>query len=547
MRRLSGFSRRPPFPVLGPEWDGPPDAWALTVLSPCDRMRLSLTQKITAAPLAVALFFTLLSFGYTVPRMRQAFEEQGQELSTAVPTVLASSLKDFLRRGDPAAVQATVDAVAREGQLAYVAVLDAKGELVAVAGPEAQTLREHRTELASASGGTALHTEGAELLDQSAPIPGGLGRVHVGFNRTAAFGRVESTLVAQRVMLVCALGVIAVLALVVSRRIVAPLNQLTSAVRRIAEHGDLREPVRIDSNDEVGQLALAVGLLVSKLKELLHQLQSSTELLSDSVEGLNESAEQQNQMVSRSAAAIQETQVTAQEIRQTALVASSSAESVIQVAERAEALRRTGEAAISESIDGLMDLRNQVEELTARIMSLGERTKQISGITETVKDLADQSHLLAVNAAIEAARSGEHGKGFAVVAREIRALADQSIRATVQVRKILFDISEAIAGTVQITAEGSQRMEAGLTQVRTSGDTLKQLTSIVEDSTASARQIARTVSQQATGIEQIFTAVNELNTLMGDTMKRIGTTSDSAVSLKMLSERVAQVVRAYRV
>jgi methyl-accepting chemotaxis protein len=82
--------------------------------------------------------------------------------------------------------------------------------------------------------------------------------------------------------------------------------------------------------------------------------------------------------------------------------------------------------------------------------------------------------------------------------------------------------------------------------VRTSGDTLRQLSSIVRDSVVSARQISNTVNQQATGIEQIFTAVNELNTVMGDTVKRIATTSESAVSLKLLSERVAAMVRDYR-
>jgi methyl-accepting chemotaxis protein len=217
------------------------------------------------------------------------------------------------------------------------------------------------------------------------------------------------------------------------------------------------------------------------------------------------------------------------------------------VARRAEELGQKGEAAVEQSVTGLADIRRAVDGIQQRLARLAESTTQIGDITETVKDLADQSHLLAVNAAIEAARSGEHGKGFAVVAREIRGLADQSIRATNQVRAILSDISEAIAGTVDITAAGTQRMEAGLTQVRTSGDTLRQLTGIVQDSTHSARQIARTVSQQATGIEQIFTAVNELNTLMGDTVNRISTTSDAAVSLKMLSERVSQVVRAYRV
>ncbi len=510
-------------------------------------MRLSLTHKITLAPIVVALLFVLLSQGYTVPRLQEAFEAQGRELSGALPTVLASALAEGMKRHAHGEVQQTLEAVARHGGVAYVAAFDADGAIVGVAGEKAQVLRDARERLLASEDGLVLQDGATELQDLMALVPGGAGRVHVGFDRTQARGRVEGALSNVGIVVLVALLVFTGAAFVISRAIVSPLVKLEAVVRRIAVHGDLREVIRIDSNDEVGQLARAVGLLVGKLKDLLHQLQSSTELLSDSVMGLTESAEQQNEMVTRHAAALQETQVTAQEIRQTALLASGSAESVIQVAERAEQLSRTGEESVAASIDGMEDVRNQVAEIAARITALGERTKQISGITETVKDLADQSHLLAVNAAIEAARSGEHGQGFAVVAREIRVLADQSIRATNQVRRILLDINQAIIGTVEITAEGTERMEAGLAQVRTSGDTLKQLTTIVEDSTAAARQIARTVSQQATGIEQIFTAVNELNTLMTDTVSRISTTSDAADSLKMLSERVSQVVRAYNV
>ncbi|WP_338866197.1 methyl-accepting chemotaxis protein [Myxococcus stipitatus] len=510
-------------------------------------MRFSLHLKIIVAPALVALSFALLSVGYTIPRMRDAFEEQGRVMSAAVPTALASAMADLLRNREQELIQATLDSVVQDGTLAYVGFADEQGRLVAVAGAHAPALRAHAGELTITKEGTSLMADDVELLNMAAAVPGGLGTVHVGFNRSEARGRIESVVVAHRLVLTAMLVVMTAMAWALSRRIVAPLGILTRVVRRIAEHGDLREPVHVSTNDEVGDLAMAVGILVGKLKELLHQLHSSTELLSDSVMGLNESATEQSQMVSRQAAALQETQVTAQEIRQTALLASNSAQSVIEVAERAEALGKTGEDAVAASIEGMVDLRSQVEQITLRIMSLSERTQQIGGITETVKDLADQSHLLAVNAAIEAARSGEHGKGFAVVAREIRALADQSIRATNQVRKILSDIAEAISSTVQITAEGTQRMEAGLTQARASGDTLRQLTTIVQDSTASARQIALTVNQQATGIEQIFTAVNELNALMGDTVKRISSTNDSAVSLKMLSERVAEVVRAYRV
>ncbi|MBJ6765630.1 methyl-accepting chemotaxis protein [Myxococcaceae bacterium JPH2] len=510
-------------------------------------MRLSLSQKLTLAPLAVALFFSVLSFGYLIPRLSAAFEDQAREVGMGLPSALASTLVESLSAREYATIQSAIDSVSRSGKVAYVAVFNGAGQLVAVSGDHANAMRELRERLAKAENGALFHVRDSELLDLSATVAGGSGSVHVGFDRTAARSKVEAITAKVSVVLVLALVVFGVVGVVTGRRIAAPLVQLTEVAWRIAEKGDLRVPVEIHSTDEVGQLARAFSMMVGKLKDLLQQLQSSSEALRSSVSHLTDSAGKQNEMVARHAAALQETQVTAQEIRQTSSMASRSAEAVIEVAERAEALGRTGESAISASIDGLVNLRTQVEQIAERIMALGERTEQISGITETVKDLADQSHLLAVNAAIEAARSGEHGKGFAVVAREIRGLADQSIRATNQVRQILADISTAIIATVEITAAGTQRMESGLAQVRTSGDTLTQLSSIVRDSVVSARQIAQTVNQQATGIEQIFTAVNELNVVMGDTVKRISTTSDSAQALKTLSERVAEVVSDYRI
>ncbi|RKH46470.1 methyl-accepting chemotaxis protein [Corallococcus sicarius] len=509
-------------------------------------MRLSLSQKLSLAPLLVALFFTVLFFGYLIPRLSSAFEDQGREVGVALPVALASTLSGVMASGQTESLQPLLEPVTRSGKVAYVAVFDGSGQLRAVAGEYGPAMRELRDRLSRAQGDATFYVRDAELLDLSSRMANGAGSVHVGLNRSAARAQVKAITTGVSVVVLLALVAFVVAGVVLARRVAMPLVQLTEAAQRIAEHGDLREMVRIESTDEVGQLAGAFTLMVSKVKDLLQQLQQSSDMLKGSVEHLNDSAGRQNEMVSRHAAALQETQVTAQEIRQTSVVASRAAEAVIDVAERAEALGKTGEGAITDSIDGLVDLRSQVEQIAERIMALGERTEQISGITETVKDLADQSHLLAVNAAIEAARSGEHGKGFAVVAREIRGLADQSIRATNQVRGILADISTAIFATVEITAAGTQRMESALAQVRTSGDTLRQLSSIVRDSVVSARQISQTVNQQATGIEQIFTAVNELNAVMGDTVKRISTTSESAVSLKMLSERVAGMVKDYR-
>ncbi|HEU5217452.1 MAG TPA: methyl-accepting chemotaxis protein, partial [Gemmatimonadales bacterium] len=198
-------------------------------------------------------------------------------------------------------------------------------------------------------------------------------------------------------------------------------------------------------------------------------------------------------------------------------------------------------------LTGMSDLRQRVEEISQKIVQLNERTLQIGGITQTVKDLADQSNMLALNAAIEAVRSGEHGKGFAVVAREIRSLADQSIKATDRVREILEDISTAIRSAVQSTEKGAVRMEAGLVQVRTSGENLRELSNIVKDNSAAVRQIAAAVNQQNAGITQIFTAVTDLSRMMEESIARLGSTTDAAVTLREVANRVQQMVKSYRV
>ena len=161
--------------------------------------------------------------------------------------------------------------------------------------------------------------------------------------------------------------------------------------------------------------------------------------------------------------------------------------------------------------------------------------------------MADRSNMLALNAAIEAVRSGEHGKGFSVVAKEIRTLANQSIHSTDQVRNILEDISQAILDTVKLSEQGQTRVEQGLVQARTSGESLQALTGIVQDSMGSVRQIAGAVSQQNAGITQIFTAVTDLSGMMNDTLEGLQATQRVTRALQEVSDQMQKVARSYRV
>ncbi|WP_257448523.1 methyl-accepting chemotaxis protein [Archangium lipolyticum] len=393
-----------------------------------------------------------------------------------------------------------------------------------------------------------LDTGKQEVIDLALPLSGGVrGVVHVGMKYEAIDGQVDMLLLNMALLgLLLAAGGAGAAALL-SRSVVGPLRELTDVAAHIVESGDLTRPIQVKGSDEVSQLAHSFEQMVSRLRGVTQNLQQAAGALKGATEQLNNSAADQSQTVSRQASALQETQVTAQEIRQTSLLAAQKADSVLSVAERADELSRTGEAALEQTLVGLNDIRIQVQEIAQKILELGERTVQIGSITQTVKDLADQSNMLALNAAIEAVRSGEHGKGFGVVAREIRALADQSIESTDRVRELLDDIGNSVSVAVRITERGSQRMEAGLEQVRTYGKNLRELSSIIQDNAAAVRQIAAAVGQQNVGINQITTAVSDLSKMMDETVSRIGATGEAATTLQVIADQLNSAVKTYRV
>lgn len=337
-----------------------------------------------------------------------------------------------------------------------------------------------------------------------------------------------------------------VLSLAIEKRVIGPLVALRAVSARIVEHGDLTQKIDIRSHDEIGDLAASFNKLVEKLRRIPISLGEATDVLTRSVANLQVTSQEQSSTITRQSAALQETAVTAQQIRQTSAAAAQRAASVMEVVARADEVSRLGEQSIESSLGGLSEIGSTVQSITGQIALLAERTLQISGVTATVKDLADQSNMLALNAAIEAVRSGEHGKGFAVVAREIRSLADQSIRATARVREILDDVSRAIAETANMVAHGQRRMESGIAQVRASGDTLRNLSQMVKDSSGAVRDIASSVAQQNNGIGQIFSAIRDLNSIMEDATRRLDSNDRAVSDLKDVSDRVSGIVDTYR-
>jgi methyl-accepting chemotaxis protein len=311
-----------------------------------------------------------------------------------------------------------------------------------------------------------------------------------------------------------------------------PLRNLSEAALRIAE-GDLTQQVRIETHDEVGVLAASFQRMVARLRELVGTLKNAANELAIAAEQLSDHTRAQSSMLERQASGVAETSSTTRELDQTSSVAASRAASVLEVARHAVEMSEAGRAAAERSAGELQRIQASVESIVGQSSHLLEQARQVGDIVETVRDLATQSHVLSLNASIEAVKAGEAGKSFGVVAHEVRALAEQSGQSAATIGKIVEDMLAAVQSTRDTTERGSQGMVGSLAQIRASGDSLREIGGIVRETSDAALQIAAAVQQQSTGIGQIAVAMRDLDKGMEETVGRIR-------SLELSSQQIAE-------
>jgi methyl-accepting chemotaxis protein len=332
----------------------------------------------------------------------------------------------------------------------------------------------------------------------------------------------------------------------VVRRTLAPLSELSATAARVVAEGDFRTPLEARSQDEIGRLTGSFAALMAQTRSLLLALRNSSEQLESASAQLAESASVQNEAVSQQAVALHETQMAAQQLQEASRAAAKRVEAIQREAERASVHGQEGEAAVSGSVGGLTHIRSHVEQMGRTISELHQRTRQVGDITRTVKDLADQSNVLALNASIEAARSGETGRSFAVVAREMRSLADQSAGATTRVQAILGDIGRAISDAVRTSEGGAREVEGGLEQVRAAGESLRSLATIIQNNGQTVKSIADAVSQQDAGIAELFIALSSMADSADQVVDRMAASEQAAIQLSNVSSELGSIVGRYQ-
>jgi methyl-accepting chemotaxis protein len=288
----------------------------------------------------------------------------------------------------------------------------------------------------------------------------------------------------------------------------------------------------------IGGLAISLYLsraITRQLRETIAQLTSSSaEILATTTQVASGSAE--------TATAVSETTATVEEVKQTVQLANQKAKQVSDSAQQVAKVSQTGRQAVEALIAGMARIREQTASAAESIVRLSEHGQVIGEIILTVNDLAEQSNLLAVNAAIEATKAGEQGKGFVVVAQEIKSLAEQSKQATAQVRAILGDIQKATGAAVMATDLSGKAVAEGVQQSDVAGEAIRMLAESIAEAAQAALQIAASSQQQMVGMDQVALAMENIKLASKQNMAGTKQAEVAALNLHELGAKLKQLV-----
>ncbi|HVT04544.1 MAG TPA: CHASE3 domain-containing protein [Thermoanaerobaculia bacterium] len=326
-------------------------------------------------------------------------------------------------------------------------------------------------------------------------------------------------------------------------RMTASLRAMATIAEQIAA-GDLRSVVTPQSSADV--LGNAFARMIEDLRNQIREMLEGANVLGSAASEIVSSTSQLASSASESAAAVSETTTTVEEVRQTAQVASQKAKLVSDSAQRAAQVSQSGRKSADDVVTGMNRIRQQMEAIAVSMVRLSEQSQAIGQIIATVEDIATQSNLLAVNAAIEAAKAGEHGKGFGVVAQEVKSLAEQSRQATNQVRTILGDIQKATGAAVMATEEGGKAVEAGTRQTEVAGGSIQALAGSVNDAAQAATQIAASSQEQLVGVDQVAGAMESIRQASTQNVASAKQLETAARNLSELGQRLKLTVARYQ-
>ena len=415
----------------------------------------------------------------------------------------------------------------------YVALLKANGQVIFK--PERVQAEEIRSRMD--------HADAAHWTVISKPFE------KWGYTLLAAYPEADVAGKVRRMRLLvafCALfiSVLVLLAeyFLIARLVIRPIRQLMTQMK----NADLNTSLAEDRSDEIGLLAREFDRFVSKIREALlevsrtsAQVAAASQEISASSRDQAQGAVLQKDQTTQVAAAMQEMAATVHEVSENSNKAAAASQKAAEMA-------REGGKVVEETLSKMRTIADSVGDTARKVRELGKRSDEIGRISGVIEDIADQTNLLALNAAIEAARAGEQGRGFAVVADEVRKLAERTGNATKEISEMILNIQAETKTAAAAMEAGSKVVESGVESTRRAGDSLRGIIKMSEQVGDMVTQTATAATQQSATTEQINNNIEEIARIASSTESGVHQTANALRDLSELALNLRQLVVQFR-
>ncbi|MBI5375277.1 MAG: CHASE3 domain-containing protein [Candidatus Schekmanbacteria bacterium] len=311
-----------------------------------------------------------------------------------------------------------------------------------------------------------------------------------------------------------------------------------------------REEEEANSAISLHNIIVVAGLLFSIVVAIICAVVVSgwiSRSVKESLSNVNSAAEEiavtateHEKTASAQAASVSETAITMEELDTSSRKVSEQAETAAEATKYVIKLAEDGLNTVEETVKGLSSIRDKADEVSKQVLKLSEQTAQIGGIATLVTDIAGQINMLAINAAVEAVRAGEHGKGFNVIAQEVRKLADQGKKAAEKVNDIVADIQKATNSTIMAMEDGTKTIDEGTRVAERTTEMFKGVKESINSNFENFKQITLNITQQAAAIRQVVESMNSLNAGAKETAAGL---TQTKIGLERINESSSELLR----
>ncbi|GFM85825.1 methyl-accepting chemotaxis protein [Pseudomonas cichorii] len=347
------------------------------------------------------------------------------------------------------------------------------------------------------------------------------------------------------IAILVALAATLALAGIFTRSLTAPIAKALAVAEQIAVN-DLSKPIAADGKDEPGRLLAALSIMQQNLRRTLSELGNSSNQLASTSEELTAVTEdslrgvqRQNDEINQAATAINQMSAAVEEVARNAIMASTAAQESSKSAEN-------GRKRVDETVSVINELHESVGATAIEIDGLAVEVQSISGVLDVIRGIADQTNLLALNAAIEAARAGEAGRGFAVVADEVRALAHRTQQSTAEIEKMIASIQGGASKAVSAMGHSSERARTSLDVAQAAGHALVEITAAIVQINERNTSIASATEQQAQVAREVDRNLTSIRDLSAQNATGANQTSAASGELSQLAVGLNQLVLQFR-